>query len=61
LFSEKGFTVKGTVYFDRKRYSGKEIRKRILQDEPWKDLVPQAVYDIIREINGISRIRNKSS
>ncbi|MCU0851184.1 MAG: nicotinamide-nucleotide adenylyltransferase [Candidatus Thermoplasmatota archaeon] len=61
LFSEKGFMVKGTVYFDRKRYSGKEIRKRILQDEPWKDLVPQAVYDIIREINGISRIRNKSS
>ncbi len=57
LFSEKGYVVKGTTYFDRKRYSGKEIRRRILQDEPWGDLVPQAVFDLINKIDGITRVK----
>jgi nicotinamide-nucleotide adenylyltransferase len=60
LFSEKGFLVKGTAYFDRKRYSGKEIRRRMITDEPWKDLVPKAVYDIIRKIDGIKRLKRIS-
>jgi nicotinamide-nucleotide adenylyltransferase len=57
LFSKKGFVVKGTAYFDRKRYSGKEIRRRILQDEPWGDLVPPAVYDFINTIEGVPRLK----
>jgi nicotinamide-nucleotide adenylyltransferase len=61
LFSEKGFVVKGTAYFDRKRYSGKEIRRRMLQDEPWKDLVPSAVYDLIGDINGVLRLKSIAS
>jgi nicotinamide-nucleotide adenylyltransferase len=60
LFSKKGFLVKGTAYFDRKRYSGKEIRRRMITDEPWKDLVPKAVYDIIRKIDGIKRLKRIS-
>ncbi len=61
LFSEKGFEVKGTTYFDRKRYSGKEIRRRIIHDEPWEDLVPQVVRDIIKNTNGITRLKQISS
>ncbi len=60
LFSEKGYLVKGTAYFDRKRYSGKEIRRRIVHDEPWKDLVPPVVSDLILEINGVSRLKSIS-
>ena len=60
LFSEKGYVVKGTAFFDRKRYSGKEIRKRIIQDEPWNELVPEVVFKIITDIDGINRIKSMS-
>jgi len=60
LFSEKGFEVKGTTYFDRKRYSGKEIRRRIIEGEPWEELVPQAVCDIIKNNDGITRLKQIS-
>lgn len=58
LFSEKGYVVKGTAYYDRKRYSGKEIRRRILEDEPWGDLVPKVVYKLIRQIDGANRLKH---
>jgi nicotinamide-nucleotide adenylyltransferase len=58
LFEEKGFLVKGTSYFNRKQYSGKEIRRRILQDEPWMELVPEAVVKIIQDVHGVERIKN---
>ena len=60
LFSQKGYTVEGTAYFDRKRYSGKEIRRRIIHDDPWADLVPYAVSKYIEKINGVSRLKNIS-
>jgi len=60
LFSEKGYVVKGTAFFDRKRYSGKEIRRRIIQDEPWDELVPKVVVKIINNIDGIKRIKSVS-
>jgi nicotinamide-nucleotide adenylyltransferase len=61
LFSEKNYVLKGTASFDRKRYSGKEIRRRILQEEPWEDLVPPAVSSYIKEIDGVSRLNRISS
>lgn len=60
LFSEKGYAVKGTAYFDRKRYSGKEIRRRMVHDERWDELVPQVVYRFIRDIDGVNRLKHIS-
>ncbi|KYK24070.1 nicotinamide-nucleotide adenylyltransferase [Thermoplasmatales archaeon SM1-50] len=60
LFSEKGYMVKATAYFDRKRYSGKEVRRRIVHDEAWQDLVPAAVSKLIRDIDGINRLKQLS-
>ena len=60
LFFEKGYVVKGTAFFDRKRYSGKEIRRRIIQDEPWDELVPEVVFKIINNIDGIKRVKSVS-
>jgi len=57
LFSEKGYLVKETPIYDRTRYSGKEIRRRIVNDEQWKDLVPEPVYKIIKEIHGVQRLK----
>ena len=61
LFSEKGYVVKGTVYFNRKQYSGKEIRRRIIHDEPWDDLIPEAVAKIIYNVHGVERIKKAST
>jgi len=60
LFSEKGYVVKGTAFFNRKRYSGKEIRRRIIQDEPWHELVPKVVFKFIHNIYGIKRLKSVS-
>ncbi len=60
LFSEKGYKVKGTAYFDRKRYSGNEIRRRMLHDEPWDELVPKVVYKFIHNIDGVNRLKHLS-
>jgi len=60
LFSEKGYLVKGTAFFNRKLYSGKEIRRRIIQDEPWDELVPEVVFKIITDIDGVKRVKNIS-
>lgn len=60
LFSEKGYVVKGTARFQRNLYSGKEIRRRMAQKEPWEDLVPEAVVRIMKEIDGAQRVQHLS-
>jgi len=57
LFAEKGFTIRETKVFDRKKYSGREIRKRMIKDKPWMDLVPRPVVDIIKKCNGVQRLK----
>jgi len=60
LFSKKGYAVKETPLYDRDKYSGKEIRRRIINDEPWVDLVPEPVCNIIKKIGGINRLKKLS-
>ncbi len=45
-------------FFNRMQYTATEVRRRILEGENWEDLVPPAVANIIKEINGIKRIRD---
>ncbi len=60
LFSEEGFEVRQPPLYDRMHLSGTEVRKRILEDGNWQELVPKATADVIEEINGIERIKNLS-
>lgn len=60
LFSEKGYLVKGTHYFEKERYLGKEIRRRMINNEVWEDLVPGAVAKIIKDIDGVQRLKDLS-
>lgn len=57
LFSKAGYDVKETRLFNRKEYSGTEIRRRMINDESWKDLVPESVCKIIKEIDGVQRLK----
>lgn len=58
LFKERGYKVRIPPLFNRKEYSGSEIRRRILNDESWEHLVPPAVVEVIKEINGIKRLKD---
>jgi nicotinamide-nucleotide adenylyltransferase len=60
LFSEKGYLVKETPLYNRKKYSGEKIRKQIINNESWEKLVPDQVYKIINDINGEERLKKLS-
>lgn len=60
LFKEAKYTVNNTALLERDTWSGTEIRRKILHDETWEDSVPPAVARIIKEIDGIARIKELS-
>ncbi len=57
LFKEAGFKVKSTKMYNRKEYQGTEIRRKMLEGGDWERYVPKAVAEVIKEIDGISRIK----
>ena len=58
LLIEAGYTVKGIRLFKREKFESNEIRRRILENEDWKELVPPEVYRVVQEIDGENRIRD---
>ena len=58
LFKEEGYDVKQPPLYDRLQLSGSEVRKRILNDLNWKELVPKATVNLLDEIKGIERLKN---
>ncbi|HEX3001156.1 MAG TPA: nicotinamide-nucleotide adenylyltransferase [Methanoregula sp.] len=57
LFQEAGINVQSPAMYERETLSGTEIRRRILEGEPWKKLVPPAVVQVMKEIDGEKRLR----
>jgi nicotinamide-nucleotide adenylyltransferase len=60
LFNEARFEVKSSPLYQREVYSGSEIRKRMLRNEPWQHLVPQAAVEVIEQIDGVNRLKEVS-
>ncbi len=57
LFNEAGMEVLSPDMHERMTHSGTEIRRRMLNDEPWEHLVPEAVVNVIQEIRGVERLQ----
>jgi nicotinamide-nucleotide adenylyltransferase len=57
LFEEAGYEVRGTDLADRDRLQGAKIREEIIEDNAWRDRVPEPVVDAIEEIDGATRLR----
>ena len=57
LFMEAGFRVESMPLIKREVYLATEIRKRIIAEENWKELVPSSVANFIEEIGGDVRLR----
>jgi len=58
LFMEAGYKVKSIRFFERKLYTSTLIREKMQNDDSWTTLVPKAVADFIREIDGVNRLRD---
>ncbi len=56
LFSEAGVKVQSPAMYERDTLSGTKIRERILIGKPWKQLLPPAVVQVIKEIDGAERL-----
>ncbi len=57
LFIERGYEVKPLKFVRRKEYQGTEIRRRMIETEPWEHLVPPSVVRVIKEIKGVERLQ----
>ena len=60
LFKEEGYEVKNPPLYDRVHLSGSEVRRRILSDENWQELVADSTIDVMNEIEGVKRLKNLS-
>lgn len=54
---EHGLEVRGVELVERDRYRGAEIRRRMVSDEPWRDLVPDPVATVVESVAGVGRLR----
>lgn len=57
LFRERGKRVIEVPLLKRNFLSATEVRRRIADNEDWKPLVPKQVAAMIKQVNGIERIR----
>lgn len=57
LFKEANFRVENIPFLHREIYSATEVRKRILNDDNWEELLPKSVASYIKSIDGVSRIK----
>ena len=57
LFHEAGYEVMGAPMYNRAEYSGTKVRERMLRDDGWKALVPDAVVRMVERIDGIGRLK----
>ncbi len=57
LFREAGIRVERPKLYDRSKYSGKEVRRRMARDGDWRELVPEPAARVMDELNGAARLR----
>jgi nicotinamide-nucleotide adenylyltransferase len=57
LFREQGVKAIEAPLYMRDEMAATEIRKRMATEKNWEDLVPKPVSKVIKEINGIERVK----
>lgn len=60
LFSDAGYNVINTPFFERKCNEGKKIREKMKKNKGWQEALPKEVINFIIKINGIERIKEIS-
>jgi nicotinamide-nucleotide adenylyltransferase len=52
-----GFGVQSPNFYNQNQCNGTNIRMNIVLNKQWRDLVPNAVYQIILDLKGVHRIK----
>ena len=60
LFREAGIEVRSPPMYERSTLSGTHIRKLLLSGGGWEDFVPEETAEIIKSVDGVSRIMDIS-
>lgn len=60
LFKEKGYEVHSMDLMNRSSWSGTHIREKILNNLDWERDVPEIVSELIKEIDGVQRLKDLS-
>ncbi|MFX1318983.1 MAG: nicotinamide-nucleotide adenylyltransferase [Promethearchaeota archaeon] len=60
LFSAQNIPVTKLTLYRKESYSGTEVRRRILEGEKWRSLVPKVVAELIDEFDGEKRLKSLS-
>ena len=58
LFKKKGFIVHKDGLYNKLRFSGQEIRKRMKSNKTWCNLVHPKVYEYLCSINAEQRLKS---
>jgi len=58
LFEEENYDVAKPPLFKRDELSGTEVRRRMIANKNWKNLVPKSTAKIIAKIGGIKRVQH---
>lgn len=56
LLADSNIEVVKPVFLERQNYNATKIRSMIVSDQNWENLVPPAVSDFIKKINGKNRL-----
>src|SRR5207237_6204867 len=59
LLKEAGLRVECIPMFSRKKFTSTEVRRRLLTNGPWKELVPKAVASYLKKIGGDVSLRER--
>ncbi|HZC88303.1 MAG TPA: nicotinamide-nucleotide adenylyltransferase [Nitrososphaera sp.] len=57
LFRERDIRAIEVPFVKRDEMAATEVRKRMVSDEKWQDLVPSPVARVIQEIDGVKRVK----
>jgi nicotinamide-nucleotide adenylyltransferase len=61
LFNKEGCKAESIELFNPGDYSGRKIRQRMANGEPWEEFVPKAVKEVLTQIDGVRRIKKSFS
>ena len=57
LLADSGIEVIPPKFLEREKYTGSKIRQMMIQDNSWENFVPNAVANMIKEIDGVNRLK----
>ncbi|MCL2032747.1 MAG: nicotinamide-nucleotide adenylyltransferase [Methanomassiliicoccaceae archaeon] len=60
LFREAGYELRETPLYNREVYSGTAVRKKMIEGDDWRPLVPRKVAEVIDYMDGVERLREIS-